>query len=80
MSKAVLSRRDFLKLSGYGLMGILCPKLPIQFLQQDDFDNLQGRVLDRTLWEYDFRWTTPTVPLDKELIYGYVGTRVEIKV
>ena len=48
-----LSRRDFLKLSGYGLMGMLCPKLPMKFLQQDDFDNLQGRVIDRTLWEYD---------------------------
>jgi hypothetical protein len=53
MSKAVLSRRDFLKLSGYGLMGMLCPKLHVKFLQQDDFDNLQGRVLDRTIWEYD---------------------------
>jgi lipoprotein-anchoring transpeptidase ErfK/SrfK len=27
-----------------------------------------------------FRWTTPSVPHDKELIYGYVGTKVEIKV
>ena len=80
MSKAVLSQRDFLKVSGYGLMGMLCPKLPMKFLQQDDFDNLQGGIIDRTLCEYDFRWTTPTVPLDKELIYGYVGTRVEIKV
>ena len=53
MSKSVLSRRDFLKLSGYGLMGMLCPKLPMKFLQQDDFDNLQGRVIDRTIWEYD---------------------------
>lgn len=53
MSKAVLSRRDFLKLSSYGLMGMLCPKLPMKFLQQDDFDNLQGRVLDRTIWQYD---------------------------
>src|SRR5215208_5407490 len=53
MSKAVLSRRDFLRLSSYGLMGILFPKLPAQFLQQDDFDNLQGRVIDRTIWEYE---------------------------
>jgi len=53
MSKAVLSRRDFLKLSGYGLMGMLCPNLPMKFLQQDDFDSLQGRVIDRTIWEYD---------------------------
>jgi lipoprotein-anchoring transpeptidase ErfK/SrfK len=53
MSKSVLSRRDFLKLSGYGLMGMLSPNLPMKFLQQDDFDNLQGRVIDRTIWEYD---------------------------
>ena len=53
MSRYVLSRRDFLKLSGYGLMGMLSPRLPIKFLQQDDFDNLQGRVIDRTIWEYD---------------------------
>jgi len=53
MSKSVLCRRDFLKLSSYGLMGMLCSKLPMKFLQQDDFDNLQGRVIDRTIWEYD---------------------------
>lgn len=27
-----------------------------------------------------YRWTTPSVPADKEMIYGSVGTRVEIKV
>jgi lipoprotein-anchoring transpeptidase ErfK/SrfK len=27
-----------------------------------------------------FRWTIPTVPPDKPLAYGYVGTKVEIKV
>ncbi len=53
MSKAVLSRRDFLKLSGYGLMGMLLPDLPFHFNQQDDFDNLQGRVIDRIVWAYD---------------------------
>ena len=48
-----LSRRDFLKLSGYGLMGMLLPELPSYLPQQDDFSNLQGRVIDRTLWMYD---------------------------
>jgi hypothetical protein len=38
MSKAVLSRRDFLKLSGFGLMGMVLPNLPLKFPQQDDFD------------------------------------------
>jgi lipoprotein-anchoring transpeptidase ErfK/SrfK len=27
-----------------------------------------------------YRWTLPTVPPDKELAYGYVGTKVEIKI
>ena len=27
-----------------------------------------------------FRWTTPTVSIDKEFVYGFVGTNVEIKV
>jgi lipoprotein-anchoring transpeptidase ErfK/SrfK len=27
-----------------------------------------------------FRWTSPTVPPEKPLAYGYVGTKVEIKV
>ncbi len=27
-----------------------------------------------------FRWTMPSVPPDKQLVYGHVGTRVEIKV
>lgn len=26
-----------------------------------------------------YRWTTPVVPMDKPLVYGYVGTRVDIK-
>jgi hypothetical protein len=51
MSRTDLSRRDFLKLSGYGLMGLVLP--PPSLPQQDDFSNLQGRVLDRTVWSYD---------------------------
>ena len=27
-----------------------------------------------------YRWTIPTVPPEKPLVYGYVGTRVEIKI
>ena len=27
-----------------------------------------------------YRWTTPTVPPEKPVVYGYVGTKVEIKV
>jgi len=53
MSKAILSRRDFLKLSSYGLMGIFLPELSPLFPQQDDFANLQARIIDRTVWAYD---------------------------
>lgn len=52
MSKSVFSRRDFLKLSGYGLMGMYLPDLSLN-LPADIFDNLQGRVIDRSLWSYD---------------------------
>lgn len=53
MSQAVLSRRDFLKLSGYGFMGIFLPDFSSHLPQQNDFATLQGRVIDRTVWTYD---------------------------
>ena len=53
MSKALLSRRDFFKLSTYGLMGIFLPELSLLFPQQDDFTNLQARIIDRTVWSFD---------------------------
>ncbi|HLO30753.1 MAG TPA: L,D-transpeptidase [Anaerolineales bacterium] len=53
MSKSVLSRRDFLRLSGYGLMGIFLPDLSFHFPQGADLTNLQGRIIDRTVWAYD---------------------------
>ena len=34
-------------------MGMLLPNLPLGHLRQDEFDNLQGRVIDRTIWMYD---------------------------
>ncbi len=51
MSKPELSRRDFLKISSYGLMGMFLPSVNTPL--QDDFANLQGRVIDRTLWSYE---------------------------
>jgi hypothetical protein len=48
-----LSRRDFLKLSGCGMMGMVLPGLPFEPAREDEFDNLQGRVIDRTIWMYD---------------------------
>jgi hypothetical protein len=52
MSKPDLSRRDFLKLSGYGLLGMALPQASFS-LQTDNFDNLQGRVTERVLWSHD---------------------------
>lgn len=34
-------------------MGIFLPDFSLSFHQQDDFDNLQGRIIDRTVWAYD---------------------------
>ncbi len=45
------SRRDFLKLSGYGLAGLFMP--PLNFLFDDPFDSQQGRVAIRMVWMYD---------------------------
>jgi lipoprotein-anchoring transpeptidase ErfK/SrfK len=53
MSKAVFSRRDFLKLGSYGLMGIFLPDLSAHLPRQDDFASLQGRIIDRIVWAYD---------------------------
>ncbi|MCC6500432.1 MAG: L,D-transpeptidase [Anaerolineales bacterium] len=51
MSKPKISRRDFLKLSGYGMLGLILPELP--FRAQDEFDQTQGRVIDNLLWSYE---------------------------
>lgn len=46
------SRRDFLKLSGYGLLGLLAPDFSWPGLTQGFDQNLQGRVTSNTLWLY----------------------------
>ncbi len=33
-------------------MGIFLPGLSSHFPQQDDFSNLQGRIIDRTVWTF----------------------------
>ena len=52
MSKPELSRRDFLKLSGYSLIGMTLPASSLA-PQQDEFSNLQGRIIDRIVWSYE---------------------------
>ena len=34
-------------------MGMVLPALPLRELQQDEFSNLQGRVIERTIWSHD---------------------------
>jgi len=93
MSKSKISRRDFLKLSGYGILGMVLPNLPSQFNQQNDFANLQGRVIDSILWSYEepskkskrknFYWHDLVVPItnttvsDDEAAYNRVWYQVE---
>jgi lipoprotein-anchoring transpeptidase ErfK/SrfK len=48
-----ISRRDFLKLSGYGMLGILLPDLPFSLAQEDEFNNLQGRIISNLVWSYE---------------------------
>jgi lipoprotein-anchoring transpeptidase ErfK/SrfK len=51
MKSKELSRRDFLKLSGVGLAGLLAP--PLNFHLNDPFTAQQGRVTTRIAWMYD---------------------------
>src|SRR5574342_881113 len=53
MSRSDFSRRDFLRLTGYGLAGIFLTNRPLNLPQADAFDNFQGRVVDRNIWSYD---------------------------
>lgn len=58
--KAAFSRRDFLKLSGLGLLGLFVPNMPLRAADfplnlffEDAFDAQQGRVTSRLIWLYD---------------------------
>ena len=53
MSKAILSRRDFLKLSSYSLLGIFLPGVSFDVPRQDEFSNLQARIINRTVWSFE---------------------------
>src|SRR5215204_4274760 len=67
MSKSSFSRRDFLKLTGYGLLGSFLPNLPLNFPRADDFDNIQARVIDRTTWSYD----APNFKANRKKLYWH---------
>jgi hypothetical protein len=67
MSKSPLTRRDFLKLGGYGVMGMLLPNDLFTRPAQDEFFNLQGRVIDRTIWSY----AEPDFKSERENLYWH---------
>ena len=50
---SALSRRDFLKLAGFGILGLSLPDFPQTFLTQPFYTNMQGRVIEKSLWMYD---------------------------
>jgi len=51
-SLSAISRRDFLKLAGYGMLGLSLPDFSQNFILQSFDDGLQGRVTDKSLWMY----------------------------
>ncbi|HRQ31740.1 MAG TPA: twin-arginine translocation signal domain-containing protein, partial [Anaerolineales bacterium] len=44
-----ISRRDFLKLSGYSMLGAALPRLS---LLEDNAGVIQGRIVDSLIWSY----------------------------
>jgi len=50
---SALTRRDFLKLAGYGILGLTLPDFPQTFTSQTFYADLQGRVIEKSLWMYD---------------------------
>jgi lipoprotein-anchoring transpeptidase ErfK/SrfK len=50
---SAISRRDFLKLAGFGLLGVSFPEpFPSNF-NQTFADGLQGRITEKSLWKYE---------------------------
>ena len=50
---SAFSRRDFLKMAGYGLLGLSLPDLSQSFNKQSFGTDLQGRITEKSLWMYD---------------------------
>ena len=50
---SALSRRDFLKLAGYGMLGLSLPDFSHNFISQAFDSDLQGRITEKSLWMYD---------------------------
>ncbi len=68
------SRRDFLKLSGLGLLGLFLPNRLLNSFFEDAFDDQQGRVTERLIWIFDkpsfnskhvkLHWRDTILPID----------------
>lgn len=50
---SALARRDFLKLAGYGLLGLSFPDFSESFNRQSFDSDLQGRITEKSLWMYN---------------------------
>lgn len=76
MKPEKISRRDFLKLSGLGLAGLLTP--PLNFRVDDSFTALQGRVTTRTVWMYDHPSVeaTPLKICQRDLLLNITNTAI----
>jgi hypothetical protein len=51
-SLSAISRRDFLRLAGYGLLGLSIPDLFQSHFNQTFENGLQGRITEKSLWSY----------------------------
>lgn len=50
---SALSRRDFLKLAGYGMLGLSLPGFSRSNFTQTFYSDLQGRIIAKSLWMHD---------------------------
>ena len=62
---SAFSRRDFLKLAGYSLLGFSFPEFSFPFSNQSFADGLQGRITEKSLWMY----AEPTAESQRVEIY-----------
>lgn len=64
-SIGALTRRDFLKLAGYGVLGLVLPDFPRSIFTQPFYSDLQGRVIEKSLWMY----AKPSLQSDRVEMY-----------
>jgi lipoprotein-anchoring transpeptidase ErfK/SrfK len=93
LSANTLSRRDFLKLAGCGMLGLALPDLSPSPYFQDSEARLQGRITEKSLWAYaepnakaervEMYWRDLVVPIigavvnDDETAHNRIWYRLE---